>query len=251
MNNTIQHFGRNTAGGRDLIVGDIHGCYGKLRHALAAIGFNEGRDRLFSVGDLVDRGPESREVLDWLAKPWFHAVRGNHEEAAIAWARAEIPPSHYRSAFGGGWNIENPPGTREALAQAFDLLPIGIELETARGLVGILHADCPSNDWDDLRVRMARGGAEAAQLALCCAWARTRAERLDTDEVSGVRAVVVGHTPFERMTSLGNVLFIDTFAWLRGHFTILDAETLQPAEAPPSRVLDWTGADCASTVSNG
>jgi hypothetical protein len=68
------------ARGRDLIVGDIHGHFTKLAAALEAIGFDDSIDRLISVGDLVDRGPESLLALGWLAKPWFHAVRGNHED---------------------------------------------------------------------------------------------------------------------------------------------------------------------------
>jgi len=36
-------------------------------------------DQLFSVGDLVDRGPESHRVLEWLARPWFFAICGNHD----------------------------------------------------------------------------------------------------------------------------------------------------------------------------
>src|ERR1700694_5103865 len=78
----IQHFTENKAG-KDYCVGDIHGCFTLLQKKLDEIGFNETKDRLFSVGDLVDRGPESKECLDWLSKPWFHAVRGNHEQMAI------------------------------------------------------------------------------------------------------------------------------------------------------------------------
>lgn len=67
--------------GKDYAVGDVHGHFTKLQQQLDAIGFNQDVDRLFSVGDLVDRGPECDRVLDWLAKPWFHPVRGNHESA--------------------------------------------------------------------------------------------------------------------------------------------------------------------------
>lgn len=71
----LQKFEKNTQG-KDYCVGDIHGCFSKLQEQLHVIGFNEKVDRLFSVGDLVDRGPESEEFWDWLRKPWFHAVRG-------------------------------------------------------------------------------------------------------------------------------------------------------------------------------
>ena len=35
---------------------------------------------LFAAGDLVDRGPYSPRVLEWLEHPWFASVRGNHEQ---------------------------------------------------------------------------------------------------------------------------------------------------------------------------
>jgi len=40
-------------------VGDIDGCFSHLRRSLEAIGFDASVDRLFSVRDLIDRGPES------------------------------------------------------------------------------------------------------------------------------------------------------------------------------------------------
>lgn len=64
----VARFDRNPLG-RDLIVGDVHGCFTKLKASLDAVGFNLERDRLFSVGDLVDRGPESDRALEWLAQP--------------------------------------------------------------------------------------------------------------------------------------------------------------------------------------
>ena len=54
----MPRFAQNIAG-RDFAVGDIHGCFTELQRGLDAIGFNPNTDRLFSVGDLVDRGPES------------------------------------------------------------------------------------------------------------------------------------------------------------------------------------------------
>jgi len=74
----FKHFERNTQG-RDFAVGDIHGHFTRLQAALEAVDFAPEVDRLFSVGDVVDRGPESERVLDWLAQPWFFAVQGNHE----------------------------------------------------------------------------------------------------------------------------------------------------------------------------
>src|SRR5690606_8090567 len=71
----IKPFARNTAG-RDIAVGDIHGHFTALQRELDRIDFDPAVDRLFSVGDLVDRGPECEDVIKWLNYPWFHPVRG-------------------------------------------------------------------------------------------------------------------------------------------------------------------------------
>jgi len=52
----IPRFALNTHR-RDFAVGDIHGAFDALQRAMEAIGFDARKDRLFSVGDLVDRGP--------------------------------------------------------------------------------------------------------------------------------------------------------------------------------------------------
>lgn len=66
--------------GRDFVCGDIHGSLSCVERALNELNFDTTRDRLISVGDLVDRGPDSMGCLGLLDQEWFHAVRGNHEE---------------------------------------------------------------------------------------------------------------------------------------------------------------------------
>lgn len=236
----IRHFSRNTAG-RDFIVGDIHGCFSRLQARLDHIGFDPKCDRLFSVGDLVDRGPESNSALEWLEKPWFHAVAGNHEDMAIRWPNGHMQASHY-TANGGGWNVRNTPEVQRQISEAFANLPVAIELETAGGIVGIVHADCPFPSWQHFSNALqdpdlskgARGSViDKAQ------WSRKRITEMDRTGVEGVRAVVVGHTPLKQPVILGNVYHIDTGAVFQGHdFTILDAETLQPVPLA-GRSVDW------------
>ncbi len=234
MTKYVKRFERNQTG-RDLIVGDVHGHFTKLQAALDAVGFSpEKGERLFSVGDLVDRGPESAQALAWLAQPWFHAVAGNHEDMAVHWDAGGMPAGHYASN-GGAWNIANDPVTRRDFAVAFDALPIAIELETLGGLVGIVHADCPAPSWQQFTKSLESeliSEQERSHLISMAQWSRNRCERLMDDGVEGVRAVVVGHTPMQNMTSLGNVIFIDTGGWLGREFCILDAATLRPAEKP-------------------
>lgn len=234
----VQRCARNGRG-RDLIVGDVHGCFTKLRASLAAVGFDpEAGDRLFSVGDLVDRGPESEEVLWWLSQPWFAAVQGNHEEWAVRYAAGECDLRNY-AANGGSWFIAKTATERQDYVAVLRELPLAIELETGRGVVGIVHADVPHASWGDMvrdLQQLDREGLEFMSLCAVLRWGRDRAERLMDDGVSGVRAVVVGHTPVQRIASLGNVIFLDTGGWFperreAGHFPLLDAETLLPAAA--------------------
>jgi serine/threonine protein phosphatase 1 len=235
--NTIKHFTRNDVG-RDLAVGDVHGVFGKLRAALDAINFDPAVDRLFSVGDLVDRGPESDHALDWLAQPWFHAVRGNHEQMAIDFARGELLAEHYVRN-GGGWNVSNPLHVRAQLADAFDALPVAIEVETTNSLVGIVHADCPLFRWQDLNAAL--NGPQGDALRDAMLWSRDRFDQENRENVDGVRAVIVGHTPLVRYSSLGNTIYIDTGAWIAREsrqFTILDIETLHPVHQPSHGL--WT-----------
>lgn len=231
----VRRFARNTLG-RDLIVGDVHGCFTRLQAALDAVGFNPARDRLFSVGDLVDRGPESDQALAWLARPWFHAVSGNHEAAAIYFAQGAIPAGFYVQGYGGGWNVGNTPDARAEFAAAFAALPVAIELETEGGPVAIIHADVPGSSWPAFVQAIESPAASAGaklHLIMVAQESRDRHDLLFRDEVAGVRAVVVGHTPVTVPTTLGNVHFIDTKGWREGgRFTLLDAHTLRPAEQP-------------------
>lgn len=224
----VKRFARNTLG-RDLIAGDVHGCFTRLQAALNAIGFDRSRDRLFLVGDLVDRGPESPDALKWLE--WVHAVSGNHEQMAIDWADG-IGDSGIYAANGGAWNIGNTLAERRMYADAFAALPIAIEIETESGPVGIVHAECPFASWPQFLSALEDPAVSAwglDGLINAAQWSRDRIQHMDDSQISGVRAVVVGHTPMDRWTSLGNTLFIDTMGWRHGTFTILDAATLKPA----------------------
>lgn len=66
--------------GRDFIVGDLHGCFEELTKLMDHVNFNPNEDRLFSTGDLIDRGPKSLDCLALLKKKWFFPILGNHED---------------------------------------------------------------------------------------------------------------------------------------------------------------------------
>jgi bis(5'-nucleosyl)-tetraphosphatase (symmetrical) len=65
----------------DYAIGDIQGCHDQLMRLLDKIQFNEHQDRLWCVGDLVNRGAQSLEVLRFLSrlKPSPMITLGNHD----------------------------------------------------------------------------------------------------------------------------------------------------------------------------
>jgi len=65
----------------DYVVGDIQGCYSGLRRLLDKAKFNPKKDTLYAVGDLVARGTESLETLEYLfgLGDSFASVLGNHD----------------------------------------------------------------------------------------------------------------------------------------------------------------------------
>ena len=75
-------------------IGDIQGCYEEFRQLLSLMQFNPDRDKVYLVGDLVNRGPKSLEVLRYVKQ---HAssiefVLGNHDLHLLAcWAGVTKP----------------------------------------------------------------------------------------------------------------------------------------------------------------
>lgn len=77
-------FKKNCSENLTFFVGDVHGQFPLLMEALDEAGFDPKKGHvLFSVGDLIDRGPDNFKCIDLLDEPWFFAVRGNHEDLMI------------------------------------------------------------------------------------------------------------------------------------------------------------------------
>jgi serine/threonine protein phosphatase 1 len=225
----VEIYAKNTAG-TDYIVGDIHGCFEQLEQELIDIGFDITVDRLFCVGDLVDRGPNSIAALEWLKKPWFFAVRGNHEQMAIDFGTYNGMRENVYSYNGGDWFIRLKNKEQKAIKEEFEKLPFLIELETEAGKIGIVHAEVPTDDWEKAKACFNEQGQTNNRidaLQNVALWSRDRITDKYTVDIVNVDHVYVGHTPMRTPTDLGNVHYIDTGACFNGVFTIINANTLE------------------------
>lgn len=185
-------------------------------------------DRLFSVGDLVDRGPESDQVLAWLGKPWFHAILGNHDFMTFRSALGTPYPEVDHLQHGGEWLGLLPEEVKHRIGTALATLPLALEIETTSGIVGLVHADCPFDDWRDMQGIAWDEVDLTGRLASCCLWSFDRYEQRYAGHVKNIRAVVHGHMVVRSPEILGNVHFIDTGGWKPGgFFTFLELEALQ------------------------
>jgi len=205
--NAIHHqYDRNTEG-RDFVIGDLHGCYDELMNKLLDVNFNEEVDRVFSVGDLVDRGPESLECLRLTKEPWFHAVMGNHEDMMFnVYCKKWNPRLWFMN--GGMWSDSLTEAEQIELKGLCDSLIATMPHMITVGKVGIIHAE-PPYVW----------GATAYEESML--WGRSLIGRSEPVYVSGVEKVYAGHTIVRKPSTLGNLNFIDTGCFATGNLCII------------------------------
>lgn len=139
--------------GRDLVVGDLHGHRSLLEHELDRLRFDPSCDRVLSVGDLIDRGPESLATLSLIEEPWFHAVLGNHELMLLNLLHCYGSRLHSRKSYptgGGEWICAAISANRKAitrLTERIATLPLAIRVEGDVPFY-VTHADLPPIDAD-------------------------------------------------------------------------------------------------------
>ena len=197
--------------GRDFVVGDVHGCFRTLEALLDEVRFQPGRDRFFSVGDLIDRGPHSTDAIEWLVDGRIDgATMGNHENALIGFLVGRST-----AVYEPWWrNLADRPRWIEAMAS----MPLAITIGTAHGDVGVIHAGPVYRNWTRTLEDLNRKREDAIHTALLGGYegagATWRGKR--GTEVTGARAVVSGHHPRKEIGRDGTWWCIDTGAGTPG-----------------------------------
>lgn len=204
-------------------VGDIHGCYNLLMTRLKEIGFDFENDLLVAVGDLVDRGTQNIECIELLSKPWFTSVRGNHEDLCIGGLHNE---SYKRCHVvnGGEWFYMLDGQAMYNIAKTFAELPVVLEISHNGKKYGFVHGHIEQNNWDEFKETFTQEPTAFRDPSELAMWGR---DRLNDDNpqythVSGIDAVIMGHTVTQKPCKRDNCYWIDTGAVLWGTMTILD-----------------------------
>lgn len=206
--------------GRLLAVGDIHGCSRALDTLLELVAPGP-RDLIVTLGDYVDRGPDSAGVLDRLVR--LHAagrlvaLRGNHEQMMLS-ARDDPhgPAADEWLAVGGDATLASyrvaTPSDVPAAHWAF------IEDACADYHETDTHLFVHANAYPDLPL------AEQPEYML-----KWESFGEDTPPHESGKVMVCGHTPQKSGAprSLGHAVCIDTWACGRGRLTCLDTTSGQ------------------------
>ena len=87
-------------GKRIFIIGDIHGCYDELVDLLEETNARDPKMCVIFVGDLMNKGPKSAQVVKLVRGMGAYCVRGNHEEISLLeWQKFNTDPSTMREKF--------------------------------------------------------------------------------------------------------------------------------------------------------
>lgn len=222
---------------RRLIVGDIHGMYKALVQVLERANFDPHADELISVGDLVDRGPDSREVLEFLEQlPHFRFVLGNHDEWLFMWLAGKMEAWRYAHWCG--------QGGRKTLLSLAEGEPVdtGNTQKIRERWLPFLR--CGQDYIEIDRNLIVHGGFDPCQpielqSGEYLRWDRSLVEALIQDLVEPedhwapqYDKIFLGHTPVgegiglqRRPIRLWKVWMIDQAAAYGGHLTLIDMET--------------------------
>ena len=200
------------------VIGDIHGRADLLDRLLAQL----GDVPVLVAGDVCDRGPDSRGVIDRLIARGARGVLGNHDEWLRAWALREgFDDFALHPMMGGRATLDSYGVTgrtaREIEAQAFCVpsahaewlrgLADAVDLQVAGARYWVTHAGfSPRTAAEVPPAQRIAHLAEANPRSL--RWPKTAPQ----DVPDTGRTVIMGHVPLNAPLDLGHVIAIDTGA---------------------------------------
>jgi len=144
---------------RLLVFGDIHGYYNLFTQQLRILEFNPQYDWIISVGDIIDRGDGSVQMLQLaMNEKWFYMVRGNHEQMLLdvilpqdsLTAEKQLTLQNLWFLYGGRWSLECDSALLVQFAKMIKQLPFTLTIKAFGKTYGVAHADPMVDDWDKI-----------------------------------------------------------------------------------------------------
>ena len=218
-------------GTRIYAIGDIHGRLDLLQQLLrqleADVGSRGARStRIVLLGDLIDRGPHSRQVLELVKLMQRHnrgrvvVLRGNHEEMLLAGADGHAEAQRLWLECGGDATLRSyglDPGAFTSLSPE----KRGFTLQKAIGpdmmnWLGSLPLTCRSGDYFFCHAGVRPGVRLESQRREDLLWIRR--EFLDSKRYHGA-VIVHGHCEASEVDARDNRIGVDTGAYRSGELT--------------------------------
>lgn len=172
---------------RTLVIGDIHGCYAELLALLDKAGPASG-DTIIAIGDIVDRGPESAQVLAFFGNQTVgcptYSLMGNHERKHVRGMRHELRLAASQLITRAQLGKEYPAAV--AFMASF---PTRLELPEAILVHGCLQPAVPLDAQSEMVVCGTMGGEKLL---------RKLDDRPWYELYDGNKPVIVGHHDYQR-----------------------------------------------------
>jgi serine/threonine protein phosphatase 1 len=187
------------------VVGDIHGCFDKLCALMGKIPINYAQDQLIFIGDYIDRGQSSVDVVDYLMGfkkrvPGTLFLKGNHEDMLQNYLDGS---DRFTYMLNGGQRTLDEYLKRSNNAKAFPIPSEHLEFFNS------LHLYYQTEDYIFVHAGLREKVPLESQEKTDLLWIRD--EFIHSDFNFGKR-VIFGHTPFKEPLLQSNKIGIDTGA---------------------------------------
>lgn len=188
-------------------MGDVHGCYSKLKKMLGRLDWSPASgDLLIFLGDYIDRGPQSYEVVETLAalaeSPNVVCLMGNHEQMFLDFISGRTVPSLYANGIAATVRDYAAADHEMNAAHLNFLRGLALSYETEQHI--FVHAG------------LLPGRSLAGQDSQDLLWIREKFLHSDYDFG---KTVVFGHTPLKEPLVAPGRLGLDTGAVYGGPLT--------------------------------
>ena len=198
-------------------IGDIHGCVDKMDAMMSRININPERDTLVLIGDYIDRGPDSRKVVDSIIsirKKIKHVVclLGNHEQMLLDYHLHRKNEEMFLMN-GGNVTAFSYGLTRTDAGVIMDIPQTHIDFFSS------LHLFYETDKFIFVHAGLKPGVPLAQQKQIDLLWIRE--EFINTDQPLE-KTVVFGHTPFVSPLVGKDRIGIDTGAVFGGKLTCVE-----------------------------